>query len=259
MKFIDSHSHIYLPEFAGDLPEVISRAKETGISQILLPNIDSTTIYEMLNVADEYPGYCYPMIGVHPTSIKENYKEELSIVEEQLKDSNRYIAIGEIGIDLYWDTTYSREQIDAFDRQLNLAVKYNLPVSIHTRNAFDQVFEVLSGYQKTSLKGIFHSFTGTSEEALKMMDFERMRVGINGVVTYKNSTLPGALEYIPAERIVIETDAPYLTPVPYRGKRNESAYLLYTLRKISEIYKIQVEEMANMTYHTTLDIFESLK
>lgn len=260
MKYIDTHSHIYLEEFDDDLPAVIERARAAGISHILLPNIDSTTIDRMLRVCAKYRHYCYPMIGVHPTSIDGNYEKELAIVEQQLKESDHYIAIGEVGLDLYWDKTYVKEQIDAFDRQIQMALEYKLPLVIHSRDAFEQIYKTMLPYKSESgLKGIFHSFTGTMEEAGKLMEFEGFMLGINGVVTFKNSALPKTLMHIPIKRIVLETDAPYLTPAPNRGKRNESANLKFTLMKIAEIYERSPLEIADLTTANASKVFGIIK
>ncbi|MDR0745451.1 MAG: TatD family hydrolase [Mediterranea sp.] len=255
MNFIDTHSHIYLEEFDVDLPEVIERARLAGVTQILLPNVDSTTIERLLRVCNEYKGYCYPMIGVHPTSVDESYEKELAIVERELATSNSYIAVGEVGLDLYWDKTYLKEQIVVFDTQIQWALRYNLPLVIHSRDAFEHIYEVMKPYKDLSLKGIFHSFTGSVEDADRLLEFDGFMLGVNGVVTFKNSSLPKVLKHIPVERIVLETDAPYLTPVPYRGKRNESAHLKYTLLKIGEIYGVSPELIAKQTAMNTLKVF----
>ena len=259
MIFIDSHSHLYLKEFSEDLPQVIERAKQAGVGSVLLPNIDSSTIKDMLDVCAAYKEYCYPMIGLHPTSVDSSYEQELSLVEKYLETSGEFIAVGEVGLDLYWDKTYFKEQIKAFERQISLALEYGLPLVIHSRDAFEYIYEVLLPYKEKPLKGIFHSFAGNIDEARKLMEFEGFMLGINGVVTYKNSSLPETLRYIPIDRIVIETDAPYLTPVPYRGKRNESSYLKYTLLKIAEIYGTMPEQLARVTLTNTLKVFERLK
>lgn len=256
MNLIDTHSHIYLEEFDADLPEVIERARLAGISRILLPNVDAATMKRMLKVCDEYKGYCYPMIGVHPTSVGKDYEIELAIVEQQLASDNPYIAVGEVGLDLYWDKTFLKEQMLAFDRQIQLAIAHDLPLVVHSRDAFEQICEVMSPYRNTSLRGIFHSFTGTAEEAFRLLEFEGFMLGINGVVTFKNSSLPDALKQIPVERIVLETDAPYLTPMPYRGKRNESSYLKYTLARVAGIYEKTAEYIAEQTSMNTLKVFE---
>lgn len=260
MRFIDSHSHLYLKEFSEDLPEVIKRARLAGVSQILLPNIDSTTIHPMLDVCKSYPGYCFPMIGLHPTSVsRETYQEELRIVEEQLSQSSQeYIAIGEVGIDLYWDKTFKKEQMDAFERQIQLALQYDIPLAIHTREAFDEVYEVMTPYKNDQLRGVFHSFTGTEQEARRLLEFEQFMLGINGVVTFKNSALPQTLEQVPLSRLLVETDAPYLTPAPYRGKRNESGYLQFTLQKLAEIYHTPPDRVAEVTTLNTLKVFSKL-
>jgi TatD DNase family protein len=259
MNVIDTHAHIYLEEFDADLPEVIERARLAGVTQILLPNVDSTTLGRLLSVCNKYKEYCYPMIGLHPTSVNESYKTELAIVEQELTGSNSYIAVGEVGLDLYWDKTYLKEQIVVFDTQIQWALKYNLPLVIHSRDAFDQIYEVMRPYRDSSLKGIFHSFTGSVEDAGRLLEFDGFMLGINGVATFKNSSLPEALKHIPAERVVLETDAPYLTPVPFRGKRNESAYLKYTLMKVSEIYGMLPGLIAEQSTMNALKVFGTLQ
>lgn len=259
MKLVDSHSHLFLEEFLEDLPQVIERAKTAGVSHIFMPNIDSTTITPMLKVCSEYEGYCYPMIGLHPTSVKADYEKELHAVAQELASSDRFVAIGEIGMDLYWDKTYLKEQQSALDKQICWALEYNLPVVIHCREAFNYIYEVLKPYRTTSLKGIFHSFTGSENEAAYIMEFPHFLIGINGVVTFKKSILPQVLKSIPLERIVLETDSPYLTPVPNRGKRNESAYVKDTLIKVAEIYGVSPEKVAQMTSENALKVFGILK
>lgn len=259
MKLVDSHSHLFLEEFTEDLPQVMARAQAAGVTHIFMPNIDSTTLEPMLRVCSEYKGYCYPMIGLHPTSVNSDYKKELEIVARELVSSNEYVAIGEIGMDLYWDKTYLKEQQIVLDKQISLALEYELPVVIHCREAFDDIYKVLEPYKSTSLKGIFHSFTGTLEEAGRIMEFSDFLIGINGVVTFKKSALPGVLPAIPLNRIILETDSPYLTPVPNRGKRNESAYVKDTLMKVAEIYQKSPEEVAQMTSENALKVFGMLK
>lgn len=259
MKLVDSHSHLFLEEFSEDLPLVMARAQEAGVTHIFMPNIDSTTIGPMLGVCSQYKGYCYPMIGLHPTSVNANYEQELEVVARELASPNQYVAIGEIGMDLYWDKTFLKEQQLALDKQIGWALEYNLPVVIHCREAFEYIYKVLDPYKSTSLKGIFHSFTGTSQEAACMMEFTDFLIGINGVVTFKKSSLPEVLRDIPLNRIVLETDAPYLTPVPNRGKRNESAYLKDTLIKVSEIYHESPDKVAQTTSENALKLFGMLK
>ena len=252
---VDSHSHLFLEEFADDLPQVMQRAREAGDTHIFMPNIDSTTIESLLSVCAAYKEFCFPMIGLHPTSVNENYKKELDIVAGQLASSNGYVAIGEIGLDLYWDKTFLREQLLAFEKQVEWALEYHLPIVIHTREAFDYIYKVLQPYKETGVTGIFHSFTGTSEEAAKLLDFPGFMIGINGVVTFKKSQLPEVLKDVPLARIVLETDSPYLTPVPNRGKRNESARLKDTLIKVAEIYRESPEVVAEATSENALKVF----
>lgn len=256
---VDSHSHLFLEEFSDDLPLVIARARAAGVSHIFMPNIDSTTIGPLLSVCNTYKGYCFPMIGLHPTSVNADYEKELAVVESYLRQTNDFVAIGEIGLDLYWDKTYLKEQLMAFEQQVEWALNYNLPIVIHSREAFEYIYKVLAPYKKTPLTGVFHSFTGTAGEAARLMEFEGFKIGINGVVTFKKSSLPEALKEIPLERIVLETDSPYLTPVPNRGKRNESAYLEGTLLKVAEIYGQPVEKVAELTSENALNVFGMLK
>lgn len=256
---VDSHSHLFLEEFSDDLPLVIARARAAGVSHIFMPNIDSTTIGPLLSVCNTYKGYCFPMIGLHPTSVNADYEKELAVVESYLRQTHDFVAIGEIGLDLYWDKTYLKEQLMAFEQQVEWALNYNLPIVIHSREAFEYIYKVLAPYKKTPLTGVFHSFTGTAGEAARLMEFEGFKIGINGVVTFKKSSLPEALKEIPLERIVLETDSPYLTPVPNRGKRNESAYLKGTLLKVAEIYGQPVEKVAELTSENALNLFGMLK
>ena len=259
MRLIDTHSHLFLEEFSEDLPQVIERARSAGITHIFMPNIDSTTIDSMLSVCNTYNDYCFPMIGLHPTSVNADYEKELEIVARELKSFNKYIAIGEIGMDLYWDKTFLKEQQIVLDKQINWALEYDLPVVIHCRDAFDYIYNVLEPYKNTSLKGIFHSFTGTDDEAARILEFSGFLIGINGVVTFKKSHLPEVLTKIPLEKIVLETDSPYLTPVPNRSKRNESAYVKDTLMKISEIYRMSPETVGSVTSENALKVFGMLK
>lgn len=252
---IDTHSHLFLEEFAEDLPQVMERARNAGVSSIFMPNIDSTTIDALLSVCAKYLDLCYPMIGLHPTSVNETYEQELAIVRERLSAPNYFVAIGEIGLDLYWDRTFLKEQLLVFERQIEWALEYELPVVIHTREAFDYIYKVMEPYKKTALRGIFHSFTGTPEEAARLLEFDGFMLGINGVVTFKKSTLPETLLTVPLERIVLETDSPYLTPVPNRGKRNESANVKDTLAKVAEIYQKSLEYVAQVTSENALKVF----
>ena len=259
MRLIDTHSHLFFDEFSEDLPQVIERARSAGVTHIFMPNIDSTTIDSMLSVCNTYNDYCFPMIGLHPTSVNADYEKELEIVARELRSFNKYIAIGEVGMDLYWDKTFLKEQQIVLDKQINWALEYDLPVVIHCRDAFGYIYNVLEPYKNTSLKGVFHSFTGTDDEAARILEFSGFLIGINGVVTFKKSRLPEVLTKIPLEKIVLETDSPYLTPVPNRGKRNESAYVKDTLMKVSDIYRMSPEAVGRVTSENALKVFGMLK
>ncbi len=259
MKFIDSHSHLFLEEFSDDLDQVIQRARATGISHILMPNIDSSTIERMLKVTASYKNYCFPMLGLHPTSVDVHYEKELGTIMNTLETCNEFVAIGEIGIDLYWDKTYIEEQKYIFERQIQLALEHHLPIVIHCRDAFEYVYDILLKYRDTNLSGVFHSFMGTKEEAEKIIELKHFMLGINGVVTFKKSLLPEVLTHVSLDHIILETDSPYLTPVPHRGRRNESAFLKNTLIKIGDIYHLDIEDVAKQTYKNTLKVFGMLK
>lgn len=200
---IDTHSHLFLEEFSDDLPQVMERARQAGVSRIYMPNIDSTTIESMLSVCADYPDFCYPMIGLHPTSVNESYRQELSIVRERLEAPNNFVAIGEIGLDLYWDKTFLNEQLYVFEKQIEWALEYKLPIVVHSREAFDYIYKVMEPYKNTALTGIFHSFTGNAEEAARLLEFGGFMLGINGVVTFKKSSLPDTLLTVPLELSLI--------------------------------------------------------
>lgn len=250
---IDTHSHIYLEDYSDDVDQVIERAYQCNVRKIVLPNIDSSSLKSMLDLANAYPQICYPLIGLHPTSVSEDYEDELQLVEFWLK-KKKFFGIGEIGIDLYWDKTFLEEQIVAFQRQLQLAKEYKLPVVIHVRDSFDQVYDVLHSELGDGLTGVFHCFSGNLEQAVKVID-AGFKIGVGGVVTFKNSGLPKILEQIDPKHLLIETDSPYLTPAPFRGKRNESSYLIYTAKKIADIYKTSVDEIARITTENAEKLF----
>lgn len=245
MNMIDTHAHLFSPEFSNDLDEVVKRARETGVNKVLLPNIDSESINNLLESYNSYPDFFLPMMGLHPTSVKSNWKEELSTIYNELLN-NKYIAVGEIGIDLYWSDTYKNEQIQVFEDQLKWSSEMNLPVSIHFRNAVEEVIKSIKRIGG-SLRGVFHSFGGDKDELEAILKLDNFFIGVNGVVTFKNSGLANTLVNCPLERVVIETDSPYLAPVPYRGKRNESSYMLYILKKLSEIWQKNDEDVAIIT------------
>lgn len=253
---IDTHSHIFGPEFTDDLPEVIARAKEVGVEKVFMPNIDDTSIDAMLEACRQYPGYCYPMIGFHPTSVDADSMPKVKEMKKHLIEGHPYIAVGEVGLDLYWDKTYIKEQQEVLEEQIQWALEWELPLVIHCREAFPELFQVLRPYKDTKLTGVFHSFTGTVEEAEELLGYSRFMVGINGVVTFKKSTLPDALKILPLERLVLETDSPYLAPVPYRGRRNESAYVKRVAVKLAELYEMEIGEVERKTTANALKVFK---
>lgn len=253
MQLIDTHSHLYLPEFDSDRYQVINRAIQQGVEKICLPNIDTGSVKPLLALVKKYPEHCFPMMGLHPSSVKKNYNDKLEKIQEYLTKSN-FIAIGEIGIDLYWDNTYRKEQMTAFREQVSLALKYQLPVVIHVRESFEEVFQILNEFKPNYPKGIFHSFTGGKIHARRAIEMG-FKLGIGGIVTFKNSGLDIVVKDIDTKHIVLETDSPYLAPVPKRGKRNESSYLVYTARKIAELHKVTVEEIADITTHNAKKLF----
>jgi TatD DNase family protein len=253
MQFIDTHTHLYLPEFNTDRDEVVSRAVGNGISKMLLPNIDLQSVEQMLSASDRYPGICYPMTGLHPTSVKEDYIFQLSELEN-LFTKNKFVAIGEIGIDLYWDKTFLEEQLLSLRRQIAFAIDNGLPVVIHSREAFPEAFSVLDEFKGKALKGVFHAFTGSLEDAEKIISLG-FKLGIGGIVTFKNSGLDKIVKETGPEHIILETDSPYLAPVPYRGRRNESSYIPIINKKLAEIFGKSEEEIASITYSNSVTLF----
>ncbi|MBP1639725.1 MAG: hydrolase, TatD family [Bacteroidetes bacterium] len=251
---IDTHSHIYLPEFDEDRTEVVNRAKAAGVAHIILPNVDKETLEPMLALEATEPEYFSATIGLHPTSVNAAYKDELVWVKHEL-DRRPYCAIGEVGIDLYWDKTFRREQIMVFEQQLQWAIEYDLPVIIHQRDAFDDTIACVEKYNCDKLRGIFHSFGDSVEFARRILSLGNFYLGINGVVTFKNSKLSSVLEQLSPDNLVLETDAPYLTPVPYRGKRNESAYVLLVAQKLAEIYHLPIGEIGAITEQNSRELF----
>ena len=252
---IDTHSHIYGPEFDVDRAEVLQRARLAGVDKVLLPNINEESIARMLQVAKEYPDMCYPMMGLHPEDVKEDWAQVLERMEMQL---DGMIAVGEVGLDFYWDTTFRKEQIEAFERQICWAVERNLPLVIHMRKAEQELLEVMERHKSDGLRGVFHCFGGSRETASRMLKHEGFVLGIGGVVTFKNSRLAETLRHVPLDRIVLETDAPYLAPVPYRGKRNEPSYVAHVARFLSDIYNVSEEEVNDVTNLAVKRVFGSL-
>ena len=255
MHLIDSHSHIFLDEFEQDRTETIARAKEAGVEMLILPNIDSSSLQQLKDTCRLFPDYCKPLIGVHPTSVRDNFSIELEMVETELKNNkDYYIGIGEIGIDLYWDKTFYKQQIEAFIFQLNLANRYSLPVVIHIRNSFDETFSALAQSGLSGFKGVFHCFSGTIEQAYKAIELG-FKLGIGGTVTFKNAGIDKVVSQIGIEHIILETDSPYLAPVPHRGKRNEPSFLKEITTKIAEVKNMSVEEVGLLTSNNCTSLF----
>jgi TatD DNase family protein len=253
MIITDTHTHLYSEAFDEDRDKMIQRAIDAKIERFFIPAIDSTYTEAMYRLEKDFPERIYLMMGLHPTSVKENFKDELKHVEEQLAQ-RKFFAIGEIGIDLYWDKTTLDIQIEAFRHQINLAKKYKLPIVIHCRDAFDEIFEVLETEKSDDLFGIFHCFTGILEQAKQAISYN-MKLGIGGVVTFKNGKIDQFINQIDLKHIVLETDSPYLAPKPYRGKRNESSYIYKVLEKLSELYQISEEDIARVTTENSKQIF----
>ncbi len=253
MKLIDTHTHIYLPEFDADRDEAIKRAVQSGVECLLMPNINTDSVSPMLSAEQRYPGICYPMIGLHPTSVKEDYLSQLDKLED-IASSHKFYAIGEIGIDLYWDKSHLNEQIIVFKRQIAFALKSRLPVVIHSRDSFPEVFKALDEFAGSGLKGVFHAFTGTLQDAEKAVGMG-FKLGIGGIVTFKNSGLDKVVSETRLENIILETDSPYLAPVPYRGKRNESSYLCLVNDKIAEITGFSNVTTAEIIHTNSVQLF----
>jgi TatD DNase family protein len=254
MRLIDTHTHLYLPEFDNDRDIVVENAVSSGVEKLLMPNIDVRSIAPMSVAENRYPGICHSMIGLHPTSVKDDYRDQMEKLEKEM-DRQKFIAIGEIGIDLYWDKTFIREQIEVFRYQLNIAVSKDLPVAIHSREAFAEIFSVLDEFRGKNLKGVFHAFTGDIQTARRAIEMG-FRLGIGGVVTFKNSSLASVVKETGPQHLVLETDSPYLAPVPHRGKRNESSYICIINRKLAEIFECSVEEIAEITTSNAKDLFK---
>ncbi len=283
--YIDTHAHLFVEAFHGEVEAVVVRAKEAGVRKVLLPNIDEPSIDALKQLVTRYPGFVYPMMGLHPTSVTKGWRQQLDRVYDELTghppfaeatrrgtdggDTERggtdggsagwggasYVAVGEVGIDLYWDDSLKREQIAAFEQQLEWSRELNLPLSIHFRNATQEVVESIRRVGESSLRGVFHSFGGDREELELILSLKNFMVGVNGVVTFKNSRLAGTLQYCPRDRVVAETDSPYLAPVPYRGKRNEPAYLPYVIRAIAEAWAVDAATVAEITTRNAVALF----
>jgi TatD DNase family protein len=250
---IDTHSHIYLPEFDSDRADMLARAENERIGLILMPAIDNQAHSAMLQTEQDFDGKCLSMMGLHPCSVNEGYKQELKIVKEYF-EKRRFVAVGEIGLDFYWDRTFTKEQYESFQLQIEIALEYDIPVIIHSRNSIDECIKLISENQKGSLKGVFHCFSGSIEQASQIIDLG-FYLGIGGVITFKNSGLDKVMLDIDMKNVVLETDAPYLAPIPFRGKRNECGYLKYVVEKLSEVKNVSKEEIENITTKNARKLF----
>ncbi|MGB3151226.1 MAG: TatD family hydrolase [Maribacter sp.] len=253
MIITDTHTHLYSEAFDNDRAEIITKAMNENVKRFFIPAIDSTYTQRMLDLKASYPDNVYLMMGLHPTHVNENYLSELAHVEDMLSQ-HEFCAVGEIGIDLYWDKSFLKQQQEAFRYQIQLAKNYKLPIVIHCRDAFEEIFEILEEQKGEELRGIFHCFTGTVNQAEKAISYN-MKLGIGGVVTFKNGKIDTFLNQIDLKNIVLETDSPYLAPVPYRGKRNESSYIVDVLKKLSSLYKKETQEIASITTANSIDVF----
>lgn len=256
MILIDTHSHIYLPEFEKDTSEVLERAEKEGVNRILMPAVDFSTHLSMIQLETQNPERYLSMMGLHPCSVKDNFREELKIVRDYL-DKRHFVAVGEIGLDFYWDRTFTEQQYEAFNTQVEWAIHFDIPIVIHSRNSTDECIKVVTQHQKGKLKGVFHCFSGNAEQARQVIDLG-FYLGIGGVVTFKNSGLHKVIESVGLEHVLLETDAPYLAPVPFRGKRNEPSYLKYVVDKLADLMKCSVQEVAGVTTKNAEKLF-SLK
>lgn len=253
MKLIDTHTHLFLPPFSHDREEVIGSAIRNGVVKMLLPDVDSSTTDAVLVLAMQYPDHCLPMIGLHPTSVKHGFETDLARIRNLL-EKRKFWGIGETGIDLYRDKTFFNQQVTSFQEHIGLSLAYDLPLIIHCRDSFREITGVLDESGTGSLKGIFHAFTGTAEQAEKIISYG-FKMGIGGIVTFKNSGLAGTLKEVDPAHLVLETDSPYLAPVPYRGKRNESSYLVHIVDRLAEIYGMHAEKIAEITTHNAGELF----
>lgn len=258
--FVDTHTHLFSDAFDDDRTLIVEKAIAAGVEKLLLPNIDCDSIESMHRLAESYPSVCYPMMGLHPGSVKEDWKQQLAVIEKYLfENSHKYIAVGEIGIDLYWDKTFIAEQIEVFKQQIQWAKELNLPIVIHVREAFDEVFSVLDDLHDDCLTGVFHCFTGNYEQAIKALSYNGFKLGVGGVLTYKKAELDQVLEKIELKHLVLETDSPYLPPVPHRGKRNESSYLLHIAEKLADVHGVTLKTIEKQTSENAFSLFPGIQ
>ena len=258
IELVDTHTHIFEPEFDGDRYSVVQRAVASGVRKLCLPCIREDSVDSLIGMCNDFPGVCYGMIGLHPTELPDDSSSVLDRLYRRLLCDNRFIAIGEVGLDFYWDDTRKNEQIDVFRHQIEWAVEFGLPLAIHSRSAFEELYSTMECYRSKGLAGVFHCFSGSEDEARKLLSFDGFYLGIGGVVTYKKSTLPDVLRSVPLERIVLETDSPYLAPVPHRGRRNESAYIPHIAEALAEIYGVSVERVAEVTTDNAYRLFPKM-
>jgi TatD DNase family protein len=256
MIFIDTHTHLFASEFNDDIDVVVQNAIDSGVSKMLLPNIDSTTTNNMLQLCNKYPKNCFPMIGLHPCSVKKNNIEKEILHVEEMLIKNNFIAIGEIGLDLYWDKSNLSYQKVAFESQIKLAKKNQLPIVVHVRDSFNEAIEIVEKLNDENLSGVFHCFTGNIQEAERIINLQNFYLGIGGVVTFKNGGINKIINQISLDNIILETDSPYLTPAPFRGIRNESKYLINIAQKMSETYEVEISEIANKTSSNAINLFK---
>ena len=254
MIFIDTHTHLFSPSFNEDRTDAVQRAINAGVDKLLLPNIDVDSISAMYDLCNQFPNNCFPMMGLHPGSVDENWERNLEVIKEHLFTRNN-LAVGEIGMDLYWDKTFQDAQAQAFRQQISWAKELKLPIIIHAREAFEEIFDIIDELNDDNLRGIFHCFTGTLEQAQKIQEYGGFMLGLGGVLTYKKSGLDEVVKDIPIDMIVLETDSPYLPPTPHRGKRNESAYLIHIAEKLAEIKQMKLTEVADLTTANARQMF----
>ena len=256
LSLIDTHTHLFTEEFDDDRELALIRASEAGVVRMFVPNIDDCSVEAMMALCDAHEN-CFPLIGLHPTSVDRQWRHRLAVIKQWLISGRKFWGIGEVGLDFYWDVTFRKEQMEVFDEQIQWALQYNLPLSIHCRNAYPELFDVMEPYRREKLRGVFHCFTGSEAEAEALLSYEGFMLGINGVVTFKKSDLSVVLKSVPLNRIVLETDSPYLAPVPFRGQRNESAYLVKVAERLSEIYECPVDKISAITSENAFAVFRS--
>ena len=255
LQFIDTHCHLDGEEFAADRDEVVARARAAGVIKVLVPGIDLKSCQTVIDLCRQYPDYCYPMLGLHPEEVRADWREVLSAIAPAVAET---IAIGEVGLDFYWSREFEQEQLEAFEEQVRWSVEMRLPLMIHCRKAQNEMVTILKRYRDNLPGGVFHCFTGNEIEARELLQFDRFVLGIGGVLTFKKSNLPTTLAEVPLDRIVLETDAPYMAPVPHRGQRNEPAFVLEVLRKLAEVYGVSEEEVARQTTANALEVFKKI-